>query len=379
MIRFKSNVSWAIILICLAGLCFSGCSENCTAPVEQTLVPHFPWPDEDAEILALLASHKVVAPRDLYDIIHHDLEAIRSVWCDSIPQLCTVSPRPGWIVGSMGLRVDQQTFAAIQASTYTAWDSLNYYYGLKEIRLHAAGHPTWQSVTLNFYPRLNPTFLLEAYTQLPGVQSAYKQLLGGGGPDLTASISTDRNYYTFTHAWGDCPAGCIYQHSWNFHVEGGQVFFDGEFGHPDEWILRLRRLPAFGFCAQLDEIFSVDVVRDYQTRYQLSGTILRESDNPAEGCREDIINDAECPVEVPFGPLGLSVEQTNTLDSLLSAIPDEDVLPDPACDPCLVTNLMVRGQTIEVNPCASEHTQQFWDSVAALEEFLDQFVPASEP
>lgn len=53
------------------------------------------------------------------------------------------------------------------------------------------------------------------------------------GSDITASFLEDRLRYTFDYGFGDCPAGCINRHSWQFDVgRDGSVSFVGEQGDP---------------------------------------------------------------------------------------------------------------------------------------------------
>lgn len=370
--RSGSGMAIVVGFAFTATLIVSSCAKRCTDSTEPAAKIHTPWPDKDAEILALMLSGEVVAPRDLYEIIHADLAAIRSEWCDSFPQICEVSPRPFWIVGSLGLWVNELTYEAIQAGTYHAWNELNDYYGLESVDLHGIIQPLPHRVSVNFTPRLNPSFLLAEYAQLPGVLRAYEYHRGGDGPHLYGSVSADLRFYTFCHAWGDCPAGYIYRHCWYFRVEGDSVVYTGEQGDLEMTNFQLRRLPGFGFCPVAGAIFSANIRQDIQGLYLLSGTLAIEADDSSENCLEYVITG--CLIETPFPSITLSRQQADFLNSLLAAIPDENILPNPACDPCLITEYMFNERHVEANPCAFEHSAQFWQSIEDLEDFLHQLV-----
>jgi hypothetical protein len=49
--------------------------------------------------------------------------------------------------------------------------------------------------------------------------------------DISVLFFDDHLQYRFVYGYGDCPAGCIYQHVWKFHVyRDGSVKFNGEEG-----------------------------------------------------------------------------------------------------------------------------------------------------
>jgi hypothetical protein len=222
-----------------------GCVTSSTEPVEEESPIHNPWPDEQAEILALLASDEVVAPSDLYETIHQDLERISSLWCDTIPLLCTdptatdwswcdsvpllctkVLPAYEWVVGKLSIQCDDTTFLALQEGRYEAWNALNQYYGLDTITF-SHSRP---SASLYFVPRLNPTYLVAQYEALPGIVSASSDGLGGDWSKLTLSISGDARIYTFRLAWGDCLAGCIWEHFWEIRAQADSITLLAEWG-----------------------------------------------------------------------------------------------------------------------------------------------------
>jgi hypothetical protein len=55
----------------------------------------------------------------------------------------------------------------------------------------------------------------------------------GDGPDIRASVHGEGWRLDYSVGFGDCPAGCIYRHTWSFAVSGdGVVTFLGRSGEP---------------------------------------------------------------------------------------------------------------------------------------------------
>jgi hypothetical protein len=196
---------------------------------------HEPWEDEEAEVLALLMSGEICAPRDLYERVRQDLADIRGLWGDSILQLVQITFDPPYTPGYLSIGADEATHAAMRNGTYTAWDSLNDLYWINNI---AVRDPL--SVGLYSSARVNPRLLARVYEDLPGLRWA---LPGGGGtdrPNIYGYVHESGPSYLFRNAWGDCPSGCISSHFWYFQSENGKIRFQGDwFPHGDmpepEW------------------------------------------------------------------------------------------------------------------------------------------------
>jgi hypothetical protein len=74
------------------------------------------------------------------------------------------------------------------------------------------------------------TVLFESIT---GVSFSEPASFVGDGNDISASIYANYIELTYSHGWGDCPAGCIYRHYWKFKVYYNcSVEFKGEYGTP---------------------------------------------------------------------------------------------------------------------------------------------------
>lgn len=124
-----------------------------------------PMENEEAELLALWLSNSVVAPSDLYTTIRNDLSLIRSTWKNRIPEV-QFKFIPSQIPSKLFILFDQDTFEAIVAGNYHAWDKLNEDFSVKEII--ARDYSSF--VVLNFEGRLNPNVLVDYYKELPGAK-----------------------------------------------------------------------------------------------------------------------------------------------------------------------------------------------------------------
>ncbi len=86
-------------------------------------------------------------------------------------------------------------------------------------------------VSIRSYDFLNMWPLAEQFDHFPQVRFAEVAGYGGDGDDITVSKTEDRFIINYYLRWGDCPAGCIYEHWWTFEVTfGGVVEYIGEDG-----------------------------------------------------------------------------------------------------------------------------------------------------
>ena len=197
----------------------SGCSNRSTEPEddgEPEPLIHEPWEDEEAELLALLMSGELCAPRDLYERVHQDLALIRSEWGDSIPDLRKVTYTPMWYTMGLILGVDEPTYQAIEKGQYTAWDSLNALFEVDSIVPFEQSDGGSFYVGIGFGAHLNPRQTFDAYTGLPGVESAFSSTHAGDWPNVYGFTHESGPVYLFRDAWGDCLSGCIWSHFWYF-------------------------------------------------------------------------------------------------------------------------------------------------------------------
>lgn len=80
---------------------------------------------------------------------------------------------------------------------------------------------------------LNLAPLANTFTTIPNVSYAELPSIIGDGNNITATVTPNYVDLSYKLAWGDCPAGCIYSHYWNFRVYYDcTVEWMGEFGYP---------------------------------------------------------------------------------------------------------------------------------------------------
>lgn len=85
--------------------------------------------------------------------------------------------------------------------------------------LSMSNYDTWSLSNIAYCTLSSPTFLnmnaLVSLLEQKGIE-AYTWGLIGGGYDITASKTNDIIELNFITAWGDCPAGCMYNHIWSY-------------------------------------------------------------------------------------------------------------------------------------------------------------------
>ena len=149
---------------------------------------------------------------------------------------------PPWMVSYLSMAFDESAAQLIAAGEYDAWDQLNEYYHVTEIKI--GGHGL---VSLVFDGRLNPYRLAEQYRLLPGVLYAEPNFRDGDGPNVYARQTDFGFSYLFRYAYGDCPAECIHNEYWYFVCEDdGPVFI----GH---WVVRHEPEPDWWQEARLNK------------------------------------------------------------------------------------------------------------------------------
>ena len=84
-------------------------------------------------------------------------------------------------------------------------------------------------VVLRSAEPVNTAGLARRLSEVPGILLAEPNGWGGDGNDITARRDGDAWRLRYLLKWGDCPAGCISSHYWEFRVrESGAVTYLGE-------------------------------------------------------------------------------------------------------------------------------------------------------
>ena len=140
---------------------------------------------------------------------------------DVIPGMLAIYPEPDFYEMLKEMLQDKQGQIRFETG-YAEFDALNAKLGVQAVRL---GGDISKQLTFYFDPHLNLRVASEAYSMVKGV----RQVSDYSGHDLV--MNTDIKafkqgetwYVIFWNAWGDCPAGCIYQEPICFTVTGTDV------------------------------------------------------------------------------------------------------------------------------------------------------------
>jgi len=214
--------NWSGLLPILIALVIT-CGDSPTSPTQQgDDLSLTPMEDAEAETAAYFLSGDVMAPLWLYNKIRTELEMIREVWSDSIPQV-NIKYQPYSWTSYLAAGFQASTFDSIVAGTYHSWDSLNQHYRLDSTRQP----PRSNFVDMFFHGRLNPIQLVEIYKGLPGMQYVHSWNYVGDRPVLLLTLEGRDIKYFFRDAWGDCLAGCIYSDFYYFTIEDKVPLFHG--------------------------------------------------------------------------------------------------------------------------------------------------------
>jgi hypothetical protein len=130
---------------------------------------------------------------------------------------------PPWLPGELLVGLMGWAWEQYQNGDYHGLDDLNTRYGPVEIE------PRNQYLKLTFALPYHSALLADIYGHAPGVTYAEPNSIGGDGNDIT---SEEVGTYALRKAWGDCPAGCLYEHVWVLRVEHGVVELLDEYGTP---------------------------------------------------------------------------------------------------------------------------------------------------
>lgn len=191
---------------------------------------HEPWPDEEAEVLALYMSGQMCAPQVLYERVQKDLAYIREQWGDSIPRLRSIKVLPRFWAGMVNLLTLRETFWAMRDGAYHAWDSLNESLWIDTI-LYADYGPV---VDLRSRARLNGFRLTTTYERLPGVRIAsgiYTTHPEIAYPNLYAYQIDAGPRYLFYDPARDWPLDCsgLVGDYWYFRSARGHIEYVGHY------------------------------------------------------------------------------------------------------------------------------------------------------
>lgn len=79
-------------------------------------------------------------------------------------------------------------------------------------------HPNYASVVIYSDSIINSYAISDSLISFNGIEAAGPYPTTINGNKLQYDVQGEYQYFTFTLSWGDCYAGCIYNHKWNFKV-----------------------------------------------------------------------------------------------------------------------------------------------------------------
>jgi len=158
-----------------------------------------PRASPEAEILALEASGRFIAPQDLYERVAHELPVLRSLWPD-LTQAQAISCASQLIIGFTDAGAQQA-----ESGQYTAWDDYNATLRAYDLISHGT---FW---TVRFDGVYNPATVAQEYSRLPELRYVeYDGLIGGSSDVCLERVGrAGKHVYIFWAGSGDCPSGCI--------------------------------------------------------------------------------------------------------------------------------------------------------------------------
>jgi hypothetical protein len=190
-----------------------GTDGECPAPVgDPEAIAATPRADEDLERLALKLDGTLVATQATYDRLVADAAAMRG----ALPDGVTIRYHAFDDGRTLFLALTEPAGQAMQAGTYTAWDCLSDFYGLRDVLVHHSEVTDEWSAVVTLEGLYDVDQLTGLYAQLPGVLAAQVDGGLGDGPTLCAARSGQTYEYVVDDRGGDCPAGCTETTAYHF-------------------------------------------------------------------------------------------------------------------------------------------------------------------
>ena len=167
----------------------------------------------EAQMLAIEVSGQLRPPEELAIRIDNDSTVTRFTF----PFIASIHYRYPYSPDELIVGLTDTAMSQYLAGQYHAVDALNEEYGVIDIRTLSTN---LKIIILTFNQIYNMPMLSNIYEQADpvGIRYAEPNYYGGDGSTIIANLP----FYTFVHAWGDCPSGCINHDYYFFLVEQGQ-------------------------------------------------------------------------------------------------------------------------------------------------------------
>ena len=197
-------------------------------------VPSLSQFSEDAIILTLREQENIRLDTAIAAEIDSGLAAARR----TLGRLETIHAFPEYVPSELLIKTDaawSQAWSNGQTTTGDHYiDSLGTEYGL--VSAHAE-FGNW--FLLTFDQPLQMWRLAQLYKRHPAVIYAEPDIYGGDGDNIEYFIKDDILCFTFSHGYGDCPAGCIGRYYWYVSVTQSDSGYYGRFeeGRDFSWVV----------------------------------------------------------------------------------------------------------------------------------------------
>ncbi len=217
-----------LLLLVIAGIIISTCDDNSPTKSKSDIIDLSvtPMENEEAELAAMWLSGELVAPVDLYERIIDELQVIRGMWDDSVPEVL-IEYKPFLEPSKLVLFFQQAAFDSVLSEEYHQWEELNSYYRLNNMRTNSSRN----LIILEFEGRLNPVVLSEQYSILTGVDSIMHyphRFPGPFGEQMTTIFiyNAEGNLKYFFHKDGEIQGGIRSTIDY-FDFENGSAIYRG--------------------------------------------------------------------------------------------------------------------------------------------------------
>ena len=160
-----------------------------------------------------------------------EIERVLARIRDAYPATADISVREAHRPGMLLLGLEPDLFEAVSRllddargsealrTGHAEFDALNAKLGLRAVW----PFPSTGVVAMYFDERVNIDAARRAYRMMEGVRYAEPDARLGDGSDIEASKSNETWHVVVRKAWGDCPAGCLYEEMSFFTVESDGV------------------------------------------------------------------------------------------------------------------------------------------------------------
>jgi hypothetical protein len=173
----------------------------------------------DAKVLAARESQDGWISTDTARQIDTDLQRIRTfaTAVDTIHARPDDDPYSLLVAVNKGVTWESAWSANRIETGVGAIDALSRSYRVTGVSTVSA-FPEYTLYKLTFADPLSTKFVAIAYKKTDmGIRDAYSNYLSGSGDNITRQVSGGR-IYQISRGWGDCAAGCIFRHTWQFTI-----------------------------------------------------------------------------------------------------------------------------------------------------------------